>query len=251
MIKNKKNWRRKMKNLIYFFIISVILFSGCATYKSQEKISKKQSFEEIIDMKVKQAISIAETSLEVSKNAEKLSVEAVNTSNQAKASADAAVKKADEAVKAANEARSYTEKEVKRAIDAANKASADAIKAANEARDKSIEAANKAIDTANKASKEAIDASNKASERAIAVANQAIAEVNRMRATMQTKPEEPIIEEEPKAGKYYTIQKGDTLQKIAYKFYNDTNKWELIYKSNKNVIKNPNLLTPGIKIYIP
>lgn len=241
-----------MKNLLGVGIL-LIIFVGCATQNSQKKTSEKLSREEIIDMKIKQAISIAETALEVSKNAEKMSVDAVNTSNQAKTSADSAVKKADEAVKAANEARSYTEKEVKKAIDTANKASADAIKASNEARDKAIEAANKAIDASNKASERAIAESNKASERAIAVANQTLAEVNRLRATIHTKPEEPIIEEEPKvkSGKYYIIQKGDTLEKIAYRFYNDTNKWKLIYEVNKDVIKNPNLLTPGTKIYIP
>ncbi|MCM8818022.1 MAG: LysM peptidoglycan-binding domain-containing protein [Candidatus Omnitrophica bacterium] len=241
-----------MKNLIKFGILSII-FVGCATNNAQKQTLKKLSSEEVIDMKLKQAISIAETALEVSKNAEKMAVDAVNTSNQAKVSADAAVKKADEAVKAANEAISYTEREVKKAIDAANKASADAIKASNEARDKAIDAANKAIDAANKASERAIAEANKASERAIGVANQTLAEVNRLRATIQTKPEEPIIEKEPevRAERYYIVKKGDTLGKIAYKFYNDTNKWQLIYKSNKDVIKDPNLLTPGTKIYIP
>ncbi|MCS7180499.1 MAG: LysM peptidoglycan-binding domain-containing protein, partial [bacterium] len=82
-------------------------------------------------------------------------------------------------------------------------------------------------------------------------ANQTIAEINKLRATIQMKPVEPIIEEEPKEGKYYTIKKGDTLKKIAYKYYNDTSKWKVIYEVNKNIIKNPNNLTPGIKIYIP
>ncbi|MGB9678344.1 MAG: LysM peptidoglycan-binding domain-containing protein, partial [Candidatus Ratteibacteria bacterium] len=109
----------------------------------------------------------------------------------------------------------------------------------------------KAIKAANEASEKAIKAANEASEKAIAVANQTIAEINRLRATIQMKPSEPIIEEEPKSGKYYTIQKGDTLKKIAYKFYNDTSKWQLIYQANKSIIKNPNSLTPGIKIYIP
>jgi len=237
--------REEMKK-IYFLLLMFLV--GCATY--QQKSEKKTS-EEIIDMKLKQAISIAETALEVSKNAEKLATDAVNISNQAKANSDIALKKVDEAIKAVNEARKFTEQEVKKAIDSANKASKEAIDAANKASKEAIDAANRAIDSANKASKEAIDAANKASERAIAVANQTIAEINRVRATIQTKPEEPIIEEEPKAGKYYIIQKGDTLKKIAYKFYSDTSKWELIYKSNKEIIKNPNLLIPGTKIYIP
>lgn len=233
MIKNIKIGGLEMKRYL-IFILSGIFLTGCATYKTA---SIK---EEIIDMKLKQAISIAETSLEISKNAEKLAIEAVNTSNEAKANSEEAIKKVDEAIEAVNETRKFTEREVQRAIDAANKASQEAIKASNEARDKAIEAANKAIEEA-----------NKASERAIAVANQTIAEINRVRATILTKPEEPIVEEEPKTGKYYVIQKGDTLKKISYKFYGTVDKWELIYSINKHIIKNPNVLKPGTKIYIP
>lgn len=245
-----------------FIVVTLLFLSGCATYQTQKEIEPKKSFEEMVDIKLKQAIAIAETSLEISKNAEKLSTEALNTSNQAKANSEVAIKKVDEAIAATNEVKKFTENEVKKAIDAANKASEDAIKAANEASQKAIdksneaikianEASEKAINMANEASEKAIKASNEASERAIAVANQTIAEINKLRATVQMKPQEPIIEEEPKAGKYYTIQKGDTLKKIAYKFYNDTSKWQLIYQVNRDIIKNPNSLTPGKKIYIP
>ena len=210
-----------MKKNIWF-VCSFLLLGGCATMYQTEKVEPKKSFEEMVDIKLKQAIAIAETALEVSKNAEKLATEAVNTSNQAKANSEVAIKKVDEAIAATNEVKKFTEAEVQKAINSANEASEKAIKAANEA-----------------------------SEKAIAVANQTIAEVNKLRATVVMKPSEPIIEEEPKSGKYYIIQKGDTLKKIAYKFYNDTSKWQLIYKVNKNIIKNPDALTPGKKIYIP
>ena len=239
-----------MKKNIWF-VCSFLLLGGCATMYQTEKVEPKKSFEEMVDIKLKQAIAIAETALEVSKNAEKLATEAVNTSNQAKANSEVAIKKVDEAIAATNEVKKFTEAEVQKAINSANEASEKAIKAANEASEKAIDKANEAISKANEASEKAIKAANEASEKAIAVANQTIAEVNKLRATVVMKPSEPIIEEEPKSGKYYIIQKGDTLKKIAYKFYNDTSKWQLIYKVNKDIIKNPDALTPGKKIYIP
>ncbi len=228
-----------MKEKLIFLGIFLLL-NGCAMYQTKKEIEPKKSFEEMVEIKLKQVLATAETSLEISKNAEKLSIEALNTSNQAKANSEIAIKKVDEAIVATNEVRRFTESEVQRAIDTANKASQEAIKVANEASQKAIEKANEAINIA-----------NEASEKSIAVANQTIAEINRLRATIQMKPLEPIIEEEPKYGKYYVIQKGDNLKKIAYKFYNDTSKWKLIYEVNKKIIKNPENLTPGVKIYIP
>lgn len=227
-----------MKNGKIFFIL-ILLLSGCSTL--QVKKEPQKSFEEIINMKLNQAISIAETSLEISKNAEKLAIESLNTSKQANANSEEAVKKINEAIEAVNENKKFVENEVKKAIDKAN----EAIKTANE---KSAEAMN----YADKRTEEAIRVAKESSERSIAVANQTIAEINRLRSTIEIKKEEePIILEEPKGAKYYVVKKGDTLKKIAYKFYNDPSKWEVIYKANKNIIKNPNLLRPGTKIFIP
>ncbi len=50
---------------------------------------------------------------------------------------------------------------------------------------------------------------------------------------------------------YYTVKNNDTLQKISHKFYGTTRKWKSIYKANKNVIKNPDRVYPGIKLRIP
>ena len=49
----------------------------------------------------------------------------------------------------------------------------------------------------------------------------------------------------------YKVEKDDTLQKISKKFYNTYSKWPQIYAANKEVIKNPNRIKPGIKIQIP
>ena len=51
----------------------------------------------------------------------------------------------------------------------------------------------------------------------------------------------------------YTIVKGDWLSKIAaYNFiYNDMSKWPIIYRANRDQIKDPNLIYPDQVIKIP
>lgn len=49
----------------------------------------------------------------------------------------------------------------------------------------------------------------------------------------------------------YTVQKGDTLWKIADKFYGDGRKWSLIAEANTAVLGNPNKLKPGTVVTIP
>jgi nucleoid-associated protein YgaU len=51
--------------------------------------------------------------------------------------------------------------------------------------------------------------------------------------------------------KYYEIQSGDSLSKIAKKFYGDAMAYPRIFDANKEVIKDPNLIYPGQKIRIP
>ncbi|MGB4521135.1 MAG: LysM peptidoglycan-binding domain-containing protein [Candidatus Omnitrophota bacterium] len=51
--------------------------------------------------------------------------------------------------------------------------------------------------------------------------------------------------------KKYTVQKGDTLQKISKKFYGTTKKWVKIYNANKSIMKGPNKIYPGQTISIP
>lgn len=59
--------------------------------------------------------------------------------------------------------------------------------------------------------------------------------------------------EKPKE-KTYTVVSGDSLWKIAVKFYGNGTKWTTIYNNsqNKNTIgANPNLIYPGQKLVIP
>jgi nucleoid-associated protein YgaU len=50
----------------------------------------------------------------------------------------------------------------------------------------------------------------------------------------------------------YTVVSGDSLSKIAKRFYGDANDWRRIYEANREVIgANPDLIRPGQKLSIP
>jgi len=249
-----------MKKEIWGVLLVVIFMTGCATFKKQKEPAKNEL--EIIDIKMKQLLGIAETSLDVSRKAEGLAQESLATSRKAELSSEKALEAANKATEAANETRKFAEAEVKKAIDATNETrkfaeeeSQKAIDASNRASKTAMDYADRSAEKAIAAANEAIKASNTASERAIAVANQTIAEVNRLRATIKMQEEqEPILMEEPTTpvtGKAYTIKRGDTLSGLASRYYKDSGKWKLIYNANKKVIKNPDLLIPGTKIFIP
>jgi nucleoid-associated protein YgaU len=50
---------------------------------------------------------------------------------------------------------------------------------------------------------------------------------------------------------YYEIASGDTLSKIAKRFYGDANAYPKIFEANREVIKDPDLIFVGQKIRIP
>ena len=56
---------------------------------------------------------------------------------------------------------------------------------------------------------------------------------------------------EPENVEYYVIQSGDSLSKIAKKYYQDAMQYPRIFAANKEVIKDPDLIYPGQKIRIP
>ena len=61
----------------------------------------------------------------------------------------------------------------------------------------------------------------------------------------------PEIEPAGPSFEKYTVQKGDTLQKISQKFYSTTKKWTKIYEVNKDILKSPNRLYVGQVLNIP
>lgn len=48
----------------------------------------------------------------------------------------------------------------------------------------------------------------------------------------------------------YIVKKGDTLSKIANKYYGDKNQWNRIYEANKSTMSDPNTLQIGQKLVI-
>ncbi|PAP77811.1 peptidoglycan-binding protein LysM [Rubrivirga marina] len=55
----------------------------------------------------------------------------------------------------------------------------------------------------------------------------------------------------PAASRYYTIQSGDTLSKIAKEHYGDANAYNKIFEANREVIGDPDKIYPGQQIRIP
>jgi nucleoid-associated protein YgaU len=55
----------------------------------------------------------------------------------------------------------------------------------------------------------------------------------------------------PAVEQTYTVVKGDSLSKIAKRFYGDAQQWRKIYEANKDQIKNPDLIYPGQTFRLP
>ena len=55
----------------------------------------------------------------------------------------------------------------------------------------------------------------------------------------------------PSAAQTYTVNKGDTLSKIAKEFYGSANRWHEIFDANRDQISNPDLIKPGQVLKIP
>jgi nucleoid-associated protein YgaU len=49
----------------------------------------------------------------------------------------------------------------------------------------------------------------------------------------------------------YTVAKGDSLSKIAKKFYGNANQWRVIFEANRDRISNPDLIQIGQVLKIP
>lgn len=49
----------------------------------------------------------------------------------------------------------------------------------------------------------------------------------------------------------YTVQKGDSLSKIAKHFYGDGNAWKRIFEANRDVLDDPDKIFPGQALRIP
>lgn len=59
-----------------------------------------------------------------------------------------------------------------------------------------------------------------------------------------------VDKSEPQA-QFYTVVSGDTLSKIAKKFYGDANKYPQIFEANKPMLTHPDKIYPGQNLRIP
>ncbi len=48
----------------------------------------------------------------------------------------------------------------------------------------------------------------------------------------------------------HTVEEGDTLSKLAQKYYNNSTMWKTIYRANINTISNPDIIYPGQNLRI-
>lgn len=62
--------------------------------------------------------------------------------------------------------------------------------------------------------------------------------------------EEQVVEKEEEFVDY-KVQKGDTLQKISMKLFGTTKKWKELFDLNKDVLKSPDKIRPGMVIKVP
>jgi nucleoid-associated protein YgaU len=53
------------------------------------------------------------------------------------------------------------------------------------------------------------------------------------------------------AARTYEVRPGDSLSRIAQRFYGNANQWPRIHEANRDQIKDPDLIYPGQKLIIP
>jgi nucleoid-associated protein YgaU len=57
--------------------------------------------------------------------------------------------------------------------------------------------------------------------------------------------------EPPPDAETYTVQPGDSLSKIALRFYGKASLWPRIFEANRDVLDSPSLIRPGMVLKIP
>jgi nucleoid-associated protein YgaU len=66
----------------------------------------------------------------------------------------------------------------------------------------------------------------------------------------QVVDEMEVVEAEPEAT-FYTVQKGDTLSKIAKAHFGEARRYREIFEANKPMLKDPDRIYPGQVLRIP
>jgi nucleoid-associated protein YgaU len=59
------------------------------------------------------------------------------------------------------------------------------------------------------------------------------------------------VDEERNQATFYTVQKGDSLSKIAKEHYGDAMKYPAIFEANKPMLADPDKIYPGQVLRLP
>jgi len=84
-----------------------------------------------------------------------------------------------------------------------------------------------------------------------AEAEKVVSEPAQVKDVLLEELEPKQAEEQTETFQTYKVMKDDTLQKISKKFYGTYKKWKKIYDANKEKIKDPDRIKPGIVLNIP
>jgi nucleoid-associated protein YgaU len=82
--------------------------------------------------------------------------------------------------------------------------------------------------------------------------DQAVKADNIVNAIEVAKKEAPApAPEKVSAERFYEVVSGDTLGKIAQKYYGKASAYPKIFEANRDILDNPDLIKPGQKLRIP
>ncbi|HEY6544828.1 MAG TPA: LysM peptidoglycan-binding domain-containing protein [Dokdonella sp.] len=60
-----------------------------------------------------------------------------------------------------------------------------------------------------------------------------------------------ITDTEVPESRTYTVERGDSLSKIAKREYGNANRWRVIFEANRDLLDDPDLIKPGQVLKIP
>ncbi|HNQ34721.1 MAG TPA: LysM peptidoglycan-binding domain-containing protein [bacterium] len=171
------------------------------------------------EIEAAKAKAIAETAMEISRKAETTANEANKTSVESKSVSEQAISAANESIQKANESIDKVNKNIDR-----------------------VNEVNKNLVTEIARLKFDLEQKDKALEESITLQNEQYAALKTEIESMKIKTPET-----------YRVKKGDFLIKIANKdeIYGKGSEWKLIYRANREKIRNPNLIYPGQELVIP
>lgn len=139
-------------------------------------------------------------------------------------------------------AKRIKEEEKKRAEEAERKK-----RLARQEVEEAIAKAQEAIDKAEKENKEIGAAKDRLKKARETLEKESFKEAKKIAQEVK----ELALKAEAKLPEYHKVKKGETLEIIAKEIYEDPEKWILIYRANKDKIKDANIVHPGQILSIP